>query len=214
MPSSSFTSDVASSLVWQGGGNLRYVEENNGLEITGNAGQCSGGRGFETATNYYRVEIDVTATFTLSLTDDNVINPTGSVFPVQTSVSTWLCPGRIALMLSYNSNSWWWWLYGYGVYNMYLLGERSYQWTWGYNLQVGSQYTLRLVHSLQQGQTRGYLYGPASGSGPGPLVASTPPLYEVFSSSVKVGFVDSRQYGWTALTSLSVNGTFICIYFY
>ena len=59
-----------SGLVWQGGANLRYVEDDNGLEMTGDAGQCSGGRGFETALASYGGEIDVIATFVLSLADD------------------------------------------------------------------------------------------------------------------------------------------------
>ena len=194
----------ASSLVWQGGGNLRYTVSNNGLEITGDAGQCSGGRGFETALASYGGEVDANVTFTLNSADSNMY-PSLSVFPVQNSFSTSPCPGRIAVMLQYYN-----WNYGY----IYVFGERSQQSGWvGYNnLQAGSQYTLRLVHSLQQGQTTGYLYGPASGSGPGPLLASTPPLYEVFSSSVKVGFVDSRQNGWSALTSFGVNGIKFLLY--
>ena len=194
--------DRASSLVWQGGANLRYVEDDSGLEITGDAGSCSGGRGFETALASYGGEVDAIATFVLSLADDNYMYPSLSVFPVQSSFSTGTCSGRIAVMLQYN-------YWGYG--NLYLLGERSQQSTGTGNLQRGSRYTLRLVHSLQQGQTRGYLYGPVSGSGPGLLIASTSPMNEVFSRSVKVGFADSRQKGWTALSSLGVNGE--CFYF-
>ena len=184
--------------MWQGGANLRYIEAGNGLEISGDAGSCSGGRGFETALASYGGEVDAIATFVLSLADDNVMYPSLSVFPVQSSFSTGTCSGRIAVMLLY-----YYWGYGY----LYVLGERSLQSAWvGYNLQAGSQYTLRLLHSLQQGKTRGYLYGPVSGSGPGPLLASTSPMNEVFSSSVKVGFTDSRQRGWTALSSMGVNG--------
>ena len=191
--------DKVSSLVWQGGANLRYIEGDSGLEITGDAGSCSGGRGFETALASYGGEVDVNATFVLSLADDDVMYPSLSVFPVQSSFSTGTCSGRIAVMLQYH-------YWGYG--SLYLFGERSQQSTGLNNLQAGSQYTLRLVHSLQQGQTRGYLYGPVSvsGSGPGPLLASTSPMNEVFSRSVKVGFADSRQRGWTALSSMGING--------
>ena len=186
--------------MWQGGANLRYVEDDSGLEITGDAGSCSGGRGFETALASFGGEVDANATFVLSLTEEaNSMYPSLSVFPVQSSFSTGTCSGRIAVMLQY-------YYWGYG--NLYLLGERSQQATGVNNLQRGAQYTLRLVHSLRQGQTTGYLYGPVSGSGsgPGPLIASTSPINEVFSRSVKVGFADSRQRGWTALSSFGVNG--------
>jgi len=196
--------DRASSLVWRGGANLRYIEDDSGLEISGDAGSCSGGRGFETALASYGGEVDAIATFMLSLADDNSMYPSLSVFPVQSSFSTGACSGRIAVMLLYRS------FWGYG--ELFLLGERLQLLSHVNNLQVGAQYTLRLVHSLQQGQTRGYLYGPVSGSGSGPLIASTSPISEVFASSVKVGFADSRQRGWTALSSLGVNGSYdVCI---
>ena len=185
--------DGPSSFVWQGGAGLRYIETSNGLEITGNAGSCSGGRGFESSLDSFAGEIDVNATFTYDSVSPNPnIYPTVSVFPSQNSFSTWTCGGRIAVQYS---SSWW------GGY-LYILGESSAQFVGStIRMQLGSRYMLRLVHSLSQGTSTGYLYTLGSSY---PLATAT--ISEVYSRSVKVGFVDSNTGGWTVLSAFGVNG--------
>ena len=94
--------------------------------MTGYAGQCSGGRGFETTQASYGGEVDVSMTFVLSGAQDY---PTLSVFPVHNSFSTGYCSGRIAVTLQYSNGN-------YG--SLYLLGERLQQSTGVDNLQAGA----------------------------------------------------------------------------
>jgi hypothetical protein len=173
--------------------------------MTGYAGDCSGGRGFETSQASYGGEVDANMTFVLSGNQDS---PTLSVFPVQNSYSLRPCAGRIAVVLR-NFGS-------YGV--LLMIGEYSqkfiYIWDDWFPFNYAS-YTIRLKHSFLKGQSTGYLYGPTTKSEAATLIASTPPLGEFYSSSLKIGVVESN--GPTSISSVGVNGInlnprFILIY--
>ena len=183
--------------MWRGGASLRYIETSNGLEISGNAGYCSGGRGFESSADSYAGEVDVNATFAIDAAFSGSMHPSLSVFPMQNSYSSGACAGRIAVMFDiYSMSS----TNVYGYLNVYGESTSSYQsYVWG--LQAGARYVLRLVHSLRQGTTTGYLYAVGSSQ---PL--ATVSISEAYSRSVRVGFADSNSNGWTALSAFGVNG--------
>ena len=69
----------------------------------------------------------------------------------------------------------------------------------------GSSYTLRLVQNPSSQTTTGYLYAIGSSI----PIASTYPISEAFSGSLKVGVVANDQSGVTMFTAIGVNGKYV-----
>ena len=181
-----------SILVWYGGYQLLYSSGSSGLGVTGNAGYCSGGRGFESSADSYEGVVDANTTFVLRTT---YTYPTISVFPSQNSFSTGSCSGRIAVSLG--------WMGGCGY--LYVFGQTTQTYiNFCSSLMYGSSYTLRLVQNPSSQTTTGYLYAIGSSI----PIATTPPLSESFSSAVKVGVVADDQGGWTSFSAVGVNGMY------